>query len=108
MDSSAQAAARWAALQALSQTSTRSASNRANRRRAEDFIARASEFGARVHLSTAPKRIGADSVLLWFRTKPQRALTLLSLSGVIDAEIAAIGCDIAAYNARLHSSSTRS
>ena len=99
MDSPAQAA-RWAALQALSQTSSHTASNRANRRRAEDFIARASEFGARVHLSTAPKRLGADSVLLWFRAKPQCALTILSLSGVVEAEIAAIDCGIAAYNAR--------
>jgi hypothetical protein len=107
MDSHAQAAL-WAALQALSQTPNRSVAGQANRRRAEDFIARASEFDARVHFSTAPKRIGADSVLLWFRTKPQRAVTLISLSGVIEAEVVAIGDGIAAYNARLVTPGTRS
>jgi hypothetical protein len=88
-------------LQMLNRTSSCAGTDRANRRRAGDFIARASEFEARVHFSTAPKRIGADSVLLWFRAKPQRAVTLISLSGVIDAEITAIGDGIAAYNARL-------
>jgi hypothetical protein len=100
MDADAQAALS-AAYHLIRQTSNGARTNKANRQRAEDFIARASEFDARVHLSTAPKRIGADCVLLWFSTKPERRVTVISLSGAIDAEICALDAAIAAYNAHL-------
>jgi hypothetical protein len=100
MESDAQAALS-AAFQSIGERLSCTKTNRANRQRAEDFIARASEFDARVYLSTAPKRMGADSVLLWFSTQPGRAAALISLSGAIDAEIAAIRAGIAVYNAHV-------
>ncbi|MGD0472124.1 MAG: hypothetical protein ABSB70_02790 [Candidatus Velthaea sp.] len=106
MDTDAQAALS-VAYQWIRQTANSSRANRANIWRADDFIARAGEFNARVHLSTAPKRIGADCILLWFSAKAAGASAVISLAGAIDADIAAIGAEIAVYNARRKSPAPR-